>query len=99
MLILTRKAHYYRRYDVENYYPRHCRKSANDNHHRRHQQKTVAQQVDTLGGKTVEFDKPDGSRVKGTMSEILPDGSILVEHDGVTENFRCGDIRIAKKSL
>lgn len=52
-----------------------------------------------LLGKTVEFDKPDGSRVRGMMSEILPDGSILVEHDGVTENFRCGDIRIAKKSL
>lgn len=52
-----------------------------------------------LLGKTVEFDKPDGSRVRGVMSEILQDGSILVEHDGVTENFRCGDIRIAKKSL
>lgn len=56
-------------------------------------------QENKLLGKTVEFDKPDGSSVRGVMSEILQDGSILVEHDGVTENFRCGDIRIAKKSL
>ena len=56
------QAHYNRRSNVENYYPRHSRESAEHNQQSRECQKGVAEQVDTLGSKAVEFEREHPQR-------------------------------------
>lgn len=51
-------------------------------------------QANRLLGKTLEAIRPDGTRLRGIFSEILPDGSMMIDCDGSRQRFDCGDIKI-----
>lgn len=52
-----------------------------------------------LLGRPIEFDTPEGTRIEGFLTDIQDDGAIRVSVG--TENciFRCGDLRITRKTL
>ena len=52
-----------------------------------------------LLGKTLEAVRPDGTRLRGKFCEILPDGSMMIECDGIPQRFDCGDIKIDPATL
>ena len=56
-------------------------------------------QANRLLGKTLEAIRPDGTRLRGTFCEILPDGSMMIDCEGTRHRFDCGDIKIDPATL
>lgn len=56
-------------------------------------------QANRLLGKTLEAIRPDGTRLRGIFSEILPDGAMQIECTDGTFRFDCGDIKIDPAAL
>ena len=57
------------------------------------------QRANRLLGRILEAVRPDGTRIRGIFSEILPDGAMLIHCDGKDHRFDCGDIRIDPAAL
>ena len=52
-----------------------------------------------LLGKRLVAIRPDGSKLSGIFSEILPDGAMIITCDNTAHRFDCGDINIDPSAL
>ena len=52
-----------------------------------------------LLGRTLEFIRPDGTTIQAVMQDIRENGSVIIQYQGITEEFTCGDLRVVKESL
>ena len=52
-----------------------------------------------LLGKRLTAIRPDGSKLTGIFSEILPDGAMIINCDNTAYRFDCGDIKIDPSAL
>ena len=52
-----------------------------------------------LLGKRLTALRPDGSKLSGIFSEILPDGAMIITCDSTAYRFDCGDIKIDPAAL
>ncbi len=52
-----------------------------------------------LIGQTVELTGSRGEEFSGLFKDIAPDGAMLLELDGKTVRFDCGDVRIRRESI
>ena len=57
------------------------------------------QHANKLLGKNLTAIRPDGSKLTGIFSEILPDGAMIICCNGEMHRFDCGDIKIDPTAL